>query len=88
MRDMRVEEDSFASPSGRHYVAALASYPRRFPKALQGQILDASPGDLIELLACSDGWGFGVELVRRASSQLLMPGARGNLGKRLVKSSS
>eukprot|EP00931_Biecheleriopsis_adriatica_P074815 TRINITY_DN48805_c0_g1_i1.p1 TRINITY_DN48805_c0_g1~~TRINITY_DN48805_c0_g1_i1.p1 ORF type:complete len:593 (+),score=175.03 TRINITY_DN48805_c0_g1_i1:13-1791(+) len=54
------KEKTFSAASGKHFVLAQESYPQELPTTdLRCEIVAATDGDLLELLAMKNGWGYG-----------------------------
>lgn len=49
---------TFTSPPGKHYVIAHQLPKEQLPPAVQQDIASVKEGDLLELLAMHDGWGY------------------------------
>lgn len=55
------EERTFGASSGRHFALAGEPYPKTasLAAALRGEVVTASPGDVLEVLALYGAWAYG-----------------------------
>jgi len=66
-KDKETSGRTFTAPSGKHYVIARETYPSEPPPRVQGEILSAMEGDLIELFMMQGGMGYGRRFKERTS---------------------